>query len=251
VDRVPLDAPADPDGRITIEGPARRHLGDSLRVRPGEVFLAIDGRGTERRLAVESSDRRRIVARVVEERTRPPGPGRGVTLAIAPPKGTRMETAVEKTTELGVGRIVPLRLARSVVKGRSGSERAERWARVAAAAAAQSGRFRVPDLDDVHTLDEVIARAGADRARALLLHLDPDAGPLEAALEGLHAGDPVVLLVGPEGGFSEEEAARARAGGALVVSLGANRLRTETAAIVAVARTIAAVSTPSPGASPA
>jgi 16S rRNA (uracil1498-N3)-methyltransferase len=240
LDRVCLPGAVVVDGRVTIDGSARRHLTDSLRLRPGGRFLATDGNGLELLLEIESSDRRALVAGVRDERRRPPGPGRAVAVAIAPPKGTRMETAIEKTTEIGVGGILPMRTRRSVVKGRRDSERSERWSRVAASATAQSGRFHAPALAPVRSFEDVLAdRAGA--GRLLLAHPDPGAVSPETALAGVVAGDPVTWLIGPEGGFDEEEVGRALAAGAVAVTLGRNRLRTETAAIVAVARTIAAV----------
>ncbi len=239
MDRVFLDEPPSADGRLTITGPVRHHLADSLRVRPGDTFLATDGRGAERLLEVESADRRSLVVIVREERLLPPGPGRSVTLAVAPPKGSRMETAIEKATEIGVGRILPMRTARSVVKGRGDSEKAERWERVAASATAQSGRAHAPEVLPTRTFDEALVDLG--EGTLLIAHAGLDAVSPVRALDGLRSGDPVAVLIGPEGGFSEEEVERARVAGARAITLGENRLRTETAAIVAVTLTIAAV----------
>lgn len=273
MDRIYLAEPFVPATRLTITGTARRHLADSLRLRVGGQFLATDGRGVERLLEVETVDRREVVALVREETRRPPGPGANVTLAIAPPKGSRMETAVEKATEIGVGRILPILTARSVVKGRSDSERAERWARVAGSATAQSGRFHVPEILPVQTFDEAVAMtlmpAAGVPGRVLLAHLDFACVPLVEALAAGAAGSaaagagaatsapasdsapavggtapappaPITIFIGPEGGFTNEEAERALAAGGQWVSLGPNRLRTETAAIAAVTLAIAA-----------
>ena len=239
MDRVFLGGAPDATGRLTIEGSVRRHLADSLRLREGERFLATDGAGAERLLEVERIERRSVVVIVREETRRPPGAGHAVTLAVAPPKGSRMETAVEKTTEIGVGAIQPLITARSVVKGRTGSERAERWARVAASATAQCGRFHAPRILPVQSFEETIAATGD--ALLLLAHPSGEAVTPADAVRGSSPGARITILVGPEGGFTVEECEAASDAGARVVTLGETRLRTETAAIVGVALTIAAV----------
>lgn len=236
MDRVFLSPACFSDGRATVSGSERHHLADSLRVRVGDSFLATDGEGHEFLLEAERVDRRELVAIVRDQRVLPVHPGERVTLAIAPPKGSRMETAVEKTVECGVGRIVPLRTEHSVVKA-DGTERVERWRRVARSAVGQCGRVRLPRIDAVQSLADVLACPG----RRLLAHLDENAVPLVAALEDVSADEEIILLVGPEGGFSADEVDEARRAGAIAVSLGSTRLRTETAGIVAVARTVAAL----------
>ena len=229
--------------RVVVRGEERRHLA-VLRVRPGERFLATDGEGHELLLETERVSRSELAARVVEERVLPAEPGRAVTLAVAPPKGARMDVAVEKATECGVGRIVPLQTERSVVRGRDASERVARWLRIAGSATAQSGRSRVPEVAPFASFAEALDAAGT--GRLLLAHFAPHARSVAAALADVRAGDPVMILVGPEGGFTNAEIDLARRRGALAVSLGPNRLRTETAAVVAVALTVAALSSAAP-----
>jgi 16S rRNA (uracil1498-N3)-methyltransferase len=214
-------------------------------VRPGERFLATDGEGRELVLEAERVSRSELSARVVEERVLPAGPGSALTLAVAPPKGARMDVAVEKATECGVGRIVPLQTERSVVRGRDASERVARWRRIAASATAQSGRARLPEIAPFAALADVLERP--EGARLLLAHRAAGSRPLAAALAGARPGEAVVVLVGPEGGFTEAEIDLAGRRGALAVSLGPNRLRTETAAVVAVALAVAALEGVAPG----
>jgi 16S rRNA (uracil1498-N3)-methyltransferase len=101
----------------------------------------------------------------------------------------------------------------------------------------QSGQTWVADIAPPRSIDALLREngGGPDAARILLAHPDPDAVPVRAALEGTAGGRPVVILIGPEGGFSDGEALHARRAGAIAVSLGATRLRTETAAVVAAA----------------
>jgi 16S rRNA (uracil1498-N3)-methyltransferase len=238
MDRVFLESSCVANGRATIEGPRRRHLADALRVRVGDRFLATDGEGRELLLEAETVDRRTIVAAVVHEERRPPRAAHRVSIALAPPKGGRMETAIEKIVECGIGRIVPLQTSRSVVKGRDDSERMERWRRVAQSATAQSGRNHVAEITRVMTIAEAL---GERPTRALLAHPEPNAPTVMQAVRGV-PGD-VLILVGPEGGFADEEVEEARRLGATAVSLGPTRLRSETAAIVAAVLAVASLTT--------
>lgn len=231
MDRVFLPPGAFSDGRALVSGAERHHLADVLRVQQGDRFLATDGAGQEYVLEAETVTRHEIAARVLEEKHRDPGPGRGITLAIAPPKGGRMEIAVEKTAECGIRRIVPLQTSRSVLKGREESARFERWRRVARSATAQAGRFYATEIAPVRTLVEALEDAAA--GRILLAHPTLTAASVPSAM-GDAGDDPVTIFVGPEGGFTDEELEDARRFGATRVSLGPTRLRTETAAIVAV-----------------
>jgi 16S rRNA (uracil1498-N3)-methyltransferase len=236
LDRIYLPPELRDGDRFVVVGAERRHLA-VLRVHAGERFLATDGCGRELLLEVEETSRSELIARIVEESLLPAGPGRAVTLAVAPPKGARMDVAVEKATECGVGKIVPLLVERSVVRGRDTSERVARWRRIACSATAQSGRTRVPEVAAFTTLDAILAANEA--GHVLLAHPPPGSRPVPIALAGARPGDLVTILVGPEGGFTEEETEIARHRGAITVSLGPNRLRTETAAVVSVALTVA------------
>jgi len=239
MDRIHLPPSARDGARFVVRGAERRHLG-SLRVRPGERFLATDGEGREFLLEARVVSRGEVSAEILEAREVPRGPGAAVTIAIAPPKGTRMEIAVEKVAECGVGRIVPIETQRSVVRARGESERVARWRRIACSATAQSGGAWAPGIAAFVPLDELLADEASGRGPILLAHPGDAARPVAAALTGVPASAPVLLLVGPEGGFTEEEVDRARRRGAVAISLGSTRLRTETAAVVAVALTLAA-----------
>ena len=116
-----------------------------------------------------------------------------------------------------------------------------RWHRVACSATAQSGRTHLPEITGALPFTEALAKA-AD-GLMLLAHPGLDAYSIPAALGKARVGDPVTLFVGPEGGFTDEEVEEARSAGALEVSLGPTRLRTETAAIAAVALVLAFLST--------
>jgi 16S rRNA (uracil1498-N3)-methyltransferase len=238
LDRVFLSPECFTDAGVVVSGAERRHLADVLRVARGERFLATDGAGREFLLVVERVGREVLEAGVLESTERPAGPEQDLVLAIAPPKGARMDLAVEKTVECGVGRIVLLRTARSVVGARDESERVERWRRVARAAVAQSGRVHLPEIGALRTLGEALREAVP--GTALMAHPGLTAASVSSAVEG-SARRPVTIFVGPEGGFNDEELEEGQRHGAVQVSLGPTRLRTETAAIVAVALALASL----------
>lgn len=241
MDRIFLPSSLRSGTRFVVGGAERRHL-TALRVRAGDRFLATDGEGREYRLVATEVTKAHVVATVDGETSHPRGVAARVTLAVAPPKGTRMEIAVEKATECGVGRIVPLVTARSVVRGREGAERIARWRRVACSATAQSEGVWTPEIPGFLPFADAVAAERAAGARLLIAHPDPGAASVTSALRDLPRGTGVSVFVGPEGGFTDEEVETARREGAMAVTLGPQRLRTETAAIVAVA--LAAASLP-------
>ncbi len=183
----------------------------------GRLFLAVLGRGQD--------------ALVLHEL--PAGGEAEIILYQAVPKGGRMDLLVEKATEVGAARIVPLLTERGVVKPREG--KVERWRRVAEAAARQSLRLRVPEVCEPVPFSEAVWEA----AGGILLHNADGLAPIEEV-----AGSPARLFIGPEGGWSEEELRLAAEGGLRMAQLGPFRLRSETAGVVAVARAIGAMERP-------
>ncbi len=203
------------------------HVYKVLRARAGDRIEVVDGAG---RLFVAELLKGRE-ANIVEKRSVEGADG-DIALYQAVPKGRHMDLVVEKATELGVTRIVPLSAERGVVRLTQGDEKVRRWSRVAEAAARQSLRLRVPEVGEVVPFSEAVREAGET---GVLLHNSTDLPPLEDGVP-LPA---VSLFVGPEGGWSDAELKMAREYGLLFASLGPYRLRSETAGIVAVARACA------------
>ena len=154
-----------------------------------------------------------------------------ISLYQAVPKGARMDLVVEKTTEVGVARIVPLVTERGIVE--PGSGKVERWRRLATAAARQSLRMGVPEVLEPVPFAEAMWQVGQG---GVLLHNDAGLSTLEDVI-----GSPANLVIGPEGGWSEEEMGLAMEAGLALAQLGPYRLRSETAGMVAVARARAAL----------
>jgi 16S rRNA (uracil1498-N3)-methyltransferase len=213
---------------ITLRLPDREahHVRKVLRGRDGDALEVVDA---SRRLFVAELRGGRE-ATVLEALEAPREEGE-ISLYQAVPKGGRMDLVVEKTTEVGVTRIVPLVTERGIVE--PGSGKVERWRRVAAAAARQSLRMGVPEVLEPMPFAEALGQAGE---AGVLLHNDTGLGTLEDVV-----GSPVGLFVGPEGGWSEEEVGLAMEAGLALAQLGPYRLRSETAGMVAVARARAAL----------
>jgi 16S rRNA (uracil1498-N3)-methyltransferase len=203
------------------------HVHNVLRGRNGDSIEVVDGEGRLFTARLCS----RGEAAVVEELEAPGRTGVEISLYQAVPKGGRMDLVVEKATEVGATRIVPLLAERGIVTPRTG--KVGRWRRVAEAAARQALRLSVPEVAEPVRFEDAASEVGE---AGVLLHKAPDLQPVEAVV-----GAPVSLFVGPEGGWSEGELLLAEEAGLTFGGLGPYRLRSETAGIIAVARTVAAL----------
>ncbi len=229
---------------VEISGPDHRYLTRVLRVRVGDRFEATDGRGKRYALQVREVGTRRLVAGVEERRESGQGPQAGPAeaqpahvfdLLQCLPKGHRMDLIVRQATESGVRRIVPL-LSRYTVPRLEDPQEAlrkvRRWERIAREALRQSGRLCLPQILPPVRLETFLD--GEIRGTGIFLHQEPLGG---GSLHGLLAGAQreVLLLVGPEGGLSGEEAQKLLARGFHPAHIGGTVLRTETAALFALA----------------
>jgi 16S rRNA (uracil1498-N3)-methyltransferase len=211
------------DGRARLDGDEARHLIRVRRVGVGESVEVFDGRGSGYRAEVVAVGRDRVELAILG----PSPPGRvaacRLTLASAVPKGDRFDWLVEKATELGVARLIPLGTERSVVDPRSA--KLDRLRRVVVEAAKQCRRERLMDLDPPTPWASLVGSA-VDGVR---LVADPGGVPVASLLE--IGAAPVVLAIGPEGGFTEDEVDRAVRAGWRTVDLGPTILRVETAGL--------------------
>ena len=213
---------------LSLSKEEAHHLFKVLRASAGDTVEVAD---EARRLFVAELDGERQ-ATLLEERPAARSAEGEVNLYQAVPKGRHMDLVVEKATELGVSRVVPLSSERSVVELSRGDGKVRRWRRVAEAAARQSLQLRIPEVVEVVSFSEAVREAGET---GLLLHNGLDLPPLEDTVTGTMVG----LFVGPEGGWSDGELEMAGESGLRFASLGPYRLRSETAGIVAVARACA------------
>jgi 16S rRNA (uracil1498-N3)-methyltransferase len=219
--------------RVRFDAAEAHHLRRVLRLRPGAIVEATDGTGrlyTIRLAALEvEGGWGTIEARAQPARESPCA----ITLAQAVLKGDRMSWLVQKATELGVSRIVPMETARVVARPAPGEARHTRWERIAREAVKQCGRVVVPEIDRPRAFADVTGEIGGHDAAWVCW----EGGGQALAAAAADAGAPVrlLLLVGPEGGFTSEEVGAAESSGARLVSLGPRILRAESAGLTVVA----------------
>jgi 16S rRNA (uracil1498-N3)-methyltransferase len=216
-------------GRAVLTGDEARHLARVLRAQVGDAVRLFDGSGRSWPAQIVRIGRSEVELEAGEPCTTAPPPGPALTLAVALPKGERQKWLVEKLTELGVARLVPLVTVRGVAEATPGA--IERLHRGVIEACKQCGRDRLMDVGVPVTVAEIVA---ATPAGAVGIVADPAGGSLDQ-VPWREAAE-VIGLVGPEGGFSAEELAAADAAGWPRVALGPHVLRIETAAVALAAR---------------
>ena len=226
-------AEAGPGGRVSLPEWSAHHAREVLRLRAGDLIRVFDGRGAEFEATLDRVTRAEVHARIGPAVSpRPESPLR-ITLALSPLKGDRMELAIQKATELGVAAVRPVitirtdAAARPALKG----SRQDRWDKVASGAAEQCGRAVVPDVAPTVPLDRLVAEP-FEGQRVLLLETEGQP-PLDSLFD--EAPRDLLLLVGPAGGFEPAEVDMLRGNGFRPAALGPRILRSETAAVAAVA----------------
>lgn len=216
-----------------LRGEAAHHLGRVLRAQAGQLYELSDGQ------TVWLSRVERVAQDVVEFSLVEPVAAREarlrITLLLSIVKFDRFEWCLEKATELGVDEILPLSASRSeralVAAAR---KRAKRWEKILLESAQQARRLRPPILKDAVAPAKAFARFGTLGTLRIFLSERPESPPVRDVLEG-KTETAICLAIGPEGGWTGEESAAARADGFAEASLGGNILRTETAVIAALA----------------
>ena len=227
--RVSDNAPLVAGSTVTLEGDEARHASSVARLTPGENVALTDGRGLMAQSVVQESSAQRVTLVVASvEDVAPLTPEVWLVQALA--KGDRDERAVEACTELGVDRIIPWQAARSVARwsGAKIEKSVARWQRIAGEASKQSLRAWVPGVENMVELQQLVEMVSSTR----MVLLEPMASL--ALHQAIPAGDqPVVLVVGPEGGISPEEREALENAGATSASLGPLVMRTSTAGVAA------------------
>lgn len=232
VTRIHVPTPLVVGSEAALPTQAAEHLTRVLRLAPGAALTLFDGRGGEYSANLAGHHGRSVHARVVAhdpvERESP----LALSLLQGVARGERMDFIVQKATELGVIRIVPVLTERSVVRVDPSQRERKRahWQQVAISACEQCGRNRVPQVDSPLPLDQALAAAPEADLRCLLA-----AGAAETLVEvaGRQAAASFMLLVGPEGGLTDLEARSAQQRGFVGCRLGPRVLRTETAGLAA------------------
>lgn len=219
-------------GKLTVGQPASlpedtaKHIGQVLRMLTGEAIHLTDGQGMLAECRLSKTEKKRVEV-IVELVTEYPAQHPALRLAIAFTRNaSRNEWLLEKATELGIRRITPLVTERSVRE----RIRPERWTAILTSAMLQSKQYWLPQLDNPTPLQTLLS----DNHDALFIAHCMDDENKRPLTQALKKGQNAVILIGPEGDFSPAELTLATAAGAMPVSLGNNRLRTETAALAAI-----------------
>lgn len=221
---------------VSITGPLARHLKGSLRTHPGENVWLAEAGGPRYEVRITAADRDRLTGRVLSEIPPPPPRLPRITVGFALIKGDGMEWAIQKATEFGAARLVPLITARTVVRpnaARAGHQ-TRRWRSIALEAAQQSMQWDVPAVAEPESFDAWCAAPDSTACR-LILWEKPGGPSLRDRLRRQPRPDSVTLAVGPEGGFTPGEVEKAERAGFEAVSLGTRILRSESAVLAALA----------------
>ena len=223
--RLFVHQPLGEGARVELDSGQANYLGNVLRLGEGGEVLLFDGRSGEWLARIADAGKKRMTL-AVERRTREPETIPDVWLAFAPVKRAQTDWLVEKATELGAARLVPVITRRTIVE----RVKLERLETIAIEAAEQCGRTRLPDISEPLPLAHFLKCREASRP----LYFADEAGGEPAA--GAFTPGPAAILTGPEGGFTNDERAAIRAApNAVPISLGPRILRAETAALAALA----------------
>lgn len=219
-----------PDACLRLSDDAAHHARAVLRLRANDTVVVFDGRGHEYDARLLALGARGVEVRIEAARQPRAESPLAVTLALAALKGDRMEWALQKAVELGVVAVQPLITTRTDAASRPALQgsRDARWRRVLVGAVEQCGRAVVPHLLPTVTLTALLEAPSSQAAR-LLFYEGAEAGGLRALVPAQN----VLTVVGPEGGFTPDEVAQARARGFTIASLGPRVLRAETASVAA------------------
>jgi len=230
--RVYVDSALEPGRRVTLSSQAAQHVTKVLRLRDGATLTVFNGGGGEYQATLRIAGREAAIE-VGEYRAVDREPPVRLILLQALARGERMDFVIQKATELGVHRIIPVAAARSVVQldADRSDKRTHHWQAVAAAACEQSGRNTLPIIDSPLSFEAALSAVSKVDCRLLLL---PEATTsLAGNLAAAKQTPEIALLVGPEGGLEETEVERALEVGFRAARLGPRVLRTETAGLAA------------------
>lgn len=227
-----VDGPLSVGDTTRIEGADARHIAGALRVAVGEELTLCDGAGGDYTATVTAVEREAVTLTVDTATPSVAEPSLAVTLYMGLPKGDKMELIIQKAVELGVTAIVPVVTARSIarVDGKDAAKKRDRYQRIAAEAAGQSGRGIIPTVEAPISWKQALPRLASENT--LLCYegggepIGQLASPADTALS---------LVIGPEGGFDPAEVEAIVAAGGRIATLGPRILRCETAPLAALA----------------
>lgn len=221
----------------TLDSENSHYISSVLRMRIGEELVIVDSSFEEVIVSIEQITKKEVILKPISRQKCTSEPRLKITLFQAVSKGERMDATIQKSVELGVTTIVPVLSERCVVRldSKDSSGKVDRWQKIALEAARQSGRGIVPKISNPISYKQAIEDAGK-LDMTLFLWEDEHSCSIKQALEDTSKNQTSVgVVIGPEGGFSQEEADQAVSGGCKRVTVGPRILRTETAGPAAIA----------------
>lgn len=210
-----------------------KHISKVLRMQPGDKIQIVSDDGVTAIAEIVSLQADNVVVKCLEKLAESHEPSVKITLAQGLAKGEKMDFIIQKAVEMGASSIVPVAMEHSVVRleGAKADKKVERWQKIAEAAAKQSKRDIIPQVQSVQTMQQMLANN--DLQHKIIAYECEDRLGLKTALQSCDNLHELLLIIGPEGGISEFELELARKNGAVPVSLGKRILRAETAGVVA------------------
>jgi 16S rRNA (uracil1498-N3)-methyltransferase len=219
------------DGLLKIEGDEVKHIRKVLRLKAGDEILVFDGSGKEFEGTIVEEGRSSVMVKVQGIFSSKGDSSLEVTLAQSLLKGEKMDYLIQKTTELGVKEIIPFFSSRSVplLEKSRRLKRHQRWEKIAVEASKQCGRGVVPKIESLQDYSGMLRAASTDHLRLILW--EGDGIKLKEVLERSGEKTKIFFVIGPEGGFSQDEVDKAKKAGFVAVTLGKRILRAETASL--------------------
>lgn len=218
---------------MSITGVDAKHIGKVLRMQPGDKLQIVSDDGVSALAEITAISESTVTVHCLEVLAESHEPAVKITLAQGLAKGEKMDFIIQKAVELGAYSIVPVAMEHSVVRldGAKADKKVERWQKIAEAAAKQSKRDIIPQVQAVQSVSQMLANNNCKTK--IIAYECEDRMSLKTALREAGQLDDLLLIIGPEGGISEGELSKAREAGAVPVSLGRRILRAETAGLVA------------------
>ena len=230
VSRLYVDLPLTPNGQVELDDEGAHYVRTVLRLKKDDAIILFSGKGGEYTGKLGEVSRKSVWVNIKSWADRSVESPLNINLGLGISRGDRMDLAVQKAVELGVNAITPIITERCVVqlKGEKEQQRLQHWRKIIQHAAEQSGRTLLPGLTEIAAIQDWVSGQ-----QGLKIFLDPYAEQTLAELKP--DSMQVTLLTGPEGGFTDQERGIAKAAGFTPVALGSRILRTETAALAALA----------------
>jgi len=223
---------------VVFDSRQAHRIRNVLRMRPGERIIVLDNQGWEYDVTLTQVNRDQVLGQITEKRSASTEPQVQITLYQSLLAREKFEWVLQKCTEVGVSRFVPVITERSVVRDKKtiGPGKLDRWRRIITEAAEQSRRGRIPQLNPPLALDQqAVSGLDAFDCRLIATTHQQDVSLREILRQDSGQTSTVAVFIGPEGGFTEQELQLCQDSGATIINLGPRILRTETAAMVATA----------------